>query len=158
MAGWLGREAFGEKKYKEVHLQANLGWVDFDFGCSTLLPSCSARSANFTSAQAESGPIKIKVNPSQPNRRTYLYSRSSGEAKGEYFCPFIIIMTKSSGKKFHVVTRGRSLNHLHIKWTDDRGSAEGKEPTLAKQRAEKKTSNPDRANQTDTLSVPPKMK
>ena len=59
MAGWLGREAFGEKKYKEVHLQANLGWVDFDFGCSTLLPSCSARSANFTSAQAESGPINI---------------------------------------------------------------------------------------------------
>ena len=38
-----------------THLLACLGWVDFDLGCSTILPSCSASSANFPSAQAQLG-------------------------------------------------------------------------------------------------------
>ena len=40
------------KTYRVAHFRANLGWLDFDLGCSTILPSCSASSANFTSAQA----------------------------------------------------------------------------------------------------------
>ena len=53
-----------EEVFQEVlcdHSTGNLGWVDFDFGCSTILPSCSASSANFSSAQAEPGTTKIKV-------------------------------------------------------------------------------------------------
>ena len=26
-----------DNRYREFHLQANLGWVDFDLGCSTIL-------------------------------------------------------------------------------------------------------------------------
>ena len=38
-----------------THLLANLGWVGFDLGCSTIVPSCSTSSASFPSAQAEPG-------------------------------------------------------------------------------------------------------
>ena len=51
--------------YRVTHLLANLGWVDLDLECSTILPSCSASSANCPSAQAEGGTSKIKVNPTQ---------------------------------------------------------------------------------------------
>ena len=40
--------------YRVTHLLANLGWVDFYLGCSTILPRCSATSAKFPPAQAES--------------------------------------------------------------------------------------------------------
>ena len=44
----------------EVKLQGDtadlrLGWVDFDLGCSPVLPSCPASSAWFPPAQAYSG-------------------------------------------------------------------------------------------------------
>ena len=51
--------------HRVAHLLVNLGWVDFDLGYSTILPSCSASSANFPSAQAEGGTAKIKVNSTQ---------------------------------------------------------------------------------------------
>ena len=54
--------------YRVTHLHANQGWVDFDLGCSTILPSCSAAFAKFPPAQAESaesGTVKIQVNPTQ---------------------------------------------------------------------------------------------
>ena len=63
MMGW-------ETLYRVTHLLANPGWVHFDLRCSTILPSCSASSADFSSAQAEadrgwdSHPI-IKVSPTQ---------------------------------------------------------------------------------------------
>ena len=31
--------------YRETHLLVNLGWVDFDLGCSAILPSYTANSA-----------------------------------------------------------------------------------------------------------------
>ena len=46
---------FCENDYRVTHLLANLGWVDFDLECSTILPSCPASSAKFPPAQAESG-------------------------------------------------------------------------------------------------------
>ena len=52
------------KLYRVVHLLVNLGWVDFDLGCSIILPSCSASSANF---QAEPGRGWNSQNQSQPN-------------------------------------------------------------------------------------------
>ena len=49
-----------------THLLANLGWVDFDLGCSIILPSYSATSSKFPSAQAEfGGTVKIQVNSTQ---------------------------------------------------------------------------------------------
>ena len=36
------------KSIRGCHLVANLGWVDFDVGCSTILPTCSATYANLT--------------------------------------------------------------------------------------------------------------
>ena len=56
-----------DAKYRETHLLANLGWVDLDLGYSTILPSCSASSANFPSAQAEPGRGWNGQNQSQPN-------------------------------------------------------------------------------------------
>ena len=53
--------------YRVVHLLANLGWVDFDLGCSTILPSCSASSANFSSVKAEIGRGWNSQNQSRPN-------------------------------------------------------------------------------------------
>ena len=53
--------------YMGTHLLANLGWVDFDLECSTILPSCSTSSANFPSAQAEPGRGWNSPNQSQPN-------------------------------------------------------------------------------------------
>ena len=53
--------------YRVTHLLANLGWVDFDLGCSTILPSCSAASAKFPPAQAELGRQWNSQNASQPN-------------------------------------------------------------------------------------------
>ena len=53
--------------YRGTHLLANLGWVDFDLECSTILPSCSTSSANFPSAQAEPGRGWNNKNQSQPN-------------------------------------------------------------------------------------------
>ena len=53
--------------YSVTHLLANFGWIDFDLGCSTILPSCSASSANFPSAQAEPGRGWNSQNQSQPN-------------------------------------------------------------------------------------------
>ena len=55
------------EKYRVTHLLANLGWVDFDLGCSIILPSCSAASAKFPPVQAESGRLWNSQNPSQPN-------------------------------------------------------------------------------------------
>ena len=52
--------------YREGHLLANLGWVEFDLGCSTILPTCSATSAKFPSAQAELGRGWKSINQSQP--------------------------------------------------------------------------------------------
>ena len=48
--------------YRKAHLQANLGWVDFDFGCSTLclvLPGLIGNWQNWLSSWATS---QIKVN------------------------------------------------------------------------------------------------
>ena len=55
--------------YRVTHLLANLGWVDFDFGCFAILPTCSASSANFPSAKAEPGRVLNiqNQNQSQPN-------------------------------------------------------------------------------------------
>ena len=53
--------------YRVTHLHANQGWVDFDLGCSNILPSCSAAFAKFPPAQAESGRKWHSQNPSQPN-------------------------------------------------------------------------------------------
>ena len=53
--------------YRVTHLLANLGWFDLDLGCSTILPSCSASSAKFPSAQAEPGRGWNSQNPSQQN-------------------------------------------------------------------------------------------
>ena len=33
--------------YRAWHLVADLGWADFDLGCSTILPCCYANSARF---------------------------------------------------------------------------------------------------------------
>ena len=43
------------------HLLANLGWVDFDLGCSTAQPISHQPRQN----QAEGGTAKIKVNPTK---------------------------------------------------------------------------------------------
>ena len=59
--------------YRVTHLLVNLGWVDFDLGCFTILPSCSASSANFPSAQAEPGRGWNSQNQSQPNRGSPYY-------------------------------------------------------------------------------------
>ena len=48
--------------------EPRLIWFEFDLGCSTILPSCSASSANFPSAQAEPGRGWNSQNLSQPNR------------------------------------------------------------------------------------------
>ena len=53
--------------YRVRHLLANLGWVDFDMGCSTILPTCSATSASFLSARIEQGRGRNSTNQSQPN-------------------------------------------------------------------------------------------
>ena len=50
-----------------------LGWVDFEFACSTILPGSTANSAKFLSAKqswADSGMSKIKVNPPHETNRT----------------------------------------------------------------------------------------
>ena len=55
-------------KYREVHLLANLGWVDFDFGCSTLclvLPGLMGYWQNWLSSWEEGGTSQIKVNPTE---------------------------------------------------------------------------------------------
>ena len=50
-------------KYRVAKLPAYLGWIDFNLGCSIILPTCSATYANFPSAQAhEGGTLQIKVN------------------------------------------------------------------------------------------------
>ena len=46
-------------------LRPGLGWLWF--GCSTILPGCTATSAKFQSAQAELGRQWNTQNPSQPN-------------------------------------------------------------------------------------------
>ena len=54
--------------YGVAHFLANLGWVDFDLGCSTIFPCGSASYARFPSAQVEpglGGTDKIKVNQTQ---------------------------------------------------------------------------------------------
>ena len=51
--------------YRVAHLLANLVWVDIDFGCPTILPTCSANSANCPSAQAELGRGWNSTNQSQ---------------------------------------------------------------------------------------------
>ena len=53
--------------YRVAHLLANLGWVDFGVGRSTILPTCSATSVNVSSAQAELGRGWNNTNQSQPN-------------------------------------------------------------------------------------------
>ena len=53
--------------YRVTLLLANLGWVDFDLGCSTILPSCSAASAKFPPSQAKLGRQWNFQNSSQPN-------------------------------------------------------------------------------------------
>ena len=59
-------EVFNEK-YRETPLLTNLGSVDFDLGYSAILPSCSSSSANFPSAQAETGRGRNSQNQSQLN-------------------------------------------------------------------------------------------
>ena len=51
-------------RLRGTHLLANLGWVDFDLGCSTVFPSYS-RLCQFPISQAEGGTTKIKVNPAE---------------------------------------------------------------------------------------------
>ena len=51
-------------------LLANLGWVDFDSGCFTILPTCSATFADFPSARAELGRGWNSTDQSQPNYPT----------------------------------------------------------------------------------------
>ena len=56
-------------QYRVIHLLANLGWVDFDLGCSAILPTYSATSANFPLAQTELGRgwNTAKVRQEMPN-------------------------------------------------------------------------------------------
>ena len=56
--------------YRVSHLLVHLVWVDCWFGCSTILPSCSAASAKFPSAQAECGRQWNSQTLSQPNPDT----------------------------------------------------------------------------------------
>ena len=59
-------------KYRVFHLLMHLGWVDFDLGVP---PSCPAaqpllpRSHQPRQNCADSGTLKIKVNPSQGNEQ-----------------------------------------------------------------------------------------
>ena len=57
----------GTCMYREGHMLANLGWIEFNLGYSTVLPSCSATSANFPSVQAELGRGLNSSNQCQPN-------------------------------------------------------------------------------------------
>ena len=50
--------------YRVNHLLANLGWVDFDFACSTLCLVLPGLMGNWQN-QAEGGTGKIKVNPTE---------------------------------------------------------------------------------------------
>ena len=59
---------------------------------------------------------------------------------GEYYCPFIIIMTKNSGKKFVHRRRPSSTHNLHIKRT--RTHARGSQILRNGAGTEKKTSTP----------------
>ena len=67
---------------RSVHLLANLDWVDFDLGCSPILPSSSASSVHFLSAQAEGGTAKIKVNPTKVRQDMDLPPRMRSDCQG----------------------------------------------------------------------------
>ena len=41
--------------YMVRHLVGQLDWVDYGLRCSTILPSCAANSANFPTAEVETG-------------------------------------------------------------------------------------------------------
>ena len=45
MGGWMCQRI--RANYRVTNLPVNLGWVDLDLGCSTILPTCSATSARF---------------------------------------------------------------------------------------------------------------
>ena len=70
---WHFRRSLGPQnnclrlKYRVSHLLVDLAWVDFDFVCSTNLPSCLADSAKFPLAQAEHS----KSKSTQPSPRAY---------------------------------------------------------------------------------------
>ena len=49
--------------YGVIQQVSDLAWIDFDLDVPVILPSCSAHSANLSSAQEVSGRQKIKVNP-----------------------------------------------------------------------------------------------
>ena len=51
------------------HLVRQLGWVEYGLRYSTILPSCSATSANFTTAQAETG--RAWKSQNQPNHTAW---------------------------------------------------------------------------------------
>ena len=54
--------------YRMTLVVANLGWVDFDLGCSIILPSCPDDSAKFHLHRqnvADSRLTKILVNPTK---------------------------------------------------------------------------------------------
>ena len=56
----------GPNLYRVTNLLANLYWVDFDLGCSTILPAAQPLLAKFPPAEAESGRQWNSQNPSQP--------------------------------------------------------------------------------------------
>ena len=67
------------KEYREVHLLADLGWVDLDLECSSIFPNYTANSANFLSAQAELGRQwnnKDQIQPNEPMDRRNLVAVS----------------------------------------------------------------------------------
>ena len=53
--------------YRVSQQVSDLGWVDFDLDVPLIMPSFSASSATFPSAQAESGGQRNSQNQSQPN-------------------------------------------------------------------------------------------
>ena len=57
----------GPVQYRAGHLLGQFGWVDFGLGCSTILPSCTAISANLPTARAEIGRGWNMQNQFQPN-------------------------------------------------------------------------------------------
>ena len=57
-------------------LLANLGWVDFDLGCSTILPTFLPTSVNFPSAQLESGYLNYTGRSDRALRASWILARS----------------------------------------------------------------------------------
>ena len=77
---------------------------------------------------------------------------------GEYYCPFIIIMTKTSGKKFVDRRRPSTRSQFAYKTDADARGSHSCETARARRKRHQRPIPIDRANQTHALSIPPKPK